>query len=1485
MTYGQGGGVYGSGRGVYGSLYVPDTGARKPKTYGLAPEYRYFTVDLMTNEILAEVPFRGVSYECALKAGGKFSGRIPLTAETDSMDLYNSTMPGNTALFIVRNGVCVWGGIIWARNYQFSSRDLAISASEFTSYFYHRKIWKTFNHQFGGTVTYTGAESQIWTQTRINFATNPWPTASGSTDNWLSRFSWTLTRDGSYAIFTNPTAGSASGRGYDIFGNYDLASPGTVTPWLTVPVRAGDQVTVSVLSTVSNGASVRINARMHDGAGNWLTTSGAMNGTYQSMVSGVEKRHAETFVAGYNGYIVFRVELNTATFAVGDTIKGRQMLIEKAATAGTYFDGNSGSGTNYRHSWAGTPYASASYHEDATIPNSGWTVILDNGSDVLPRGGSTVKLEFYEPDNFKYNGYYRVNFLPAPNSKRFSIVGGYAVADLVSAETQNLTWIVFRTKENHGYSDGDSVTITVTTENGVVNGSPRVITALVDAPDGPESNYFRILYAGTGWNTTLIPVDGTTARTLPAGTYEDVTVTVRQDAFDYIRTLIDATFADFVGTDFPNVYIEPGISWSLPVISKQAINGYAIVQTSEPHNIAPGQAIQVQDVDGIFDGEYEVTDTPAPDVLVYAQGGNYPLTTVAPIVTTITTVQMSEGVATLTTLAAHGLSVGQNVTIDIGDPYGDFSGTFEITAVPSTTTFKYDTGIATSYSSTTLSYASTTVAGDPVNEVTRVGVASNVVTLELKDPLVYSVGDSVVVANVNRDLQIAEKSLDAPNSKATVKTIVDHGLSVGDTVSISGLVDTASIISKTTTTSSVTMTTERPHNFRIGDSVTIRGTDLHKITNKVLYNNVATLTTAVNHNVSVGALISVIDLYDNATPISRGMLNNVATLTTAGPHNFQINDMITVSGLTDTYSVVSKEVVGGVVTLTTSIPHNILVGSKLTVSGVGVPFDGTEITVDSVTATRVTYKIDSKYWDEQKTAAARAGQNLYIPTDVPSSKAAGTITNTNSFYNGQFVVTAVTVNTVQFALSGEDQPTVTATGTNMNISAPSVFNGTYTVTARTNTTLSYARAARDVGSTAVPLAVNTEDVQPVISLNTIHDGAQTVTSITPNTFTFSQVMPSATTQAVVLEARKASIFNGTRTITEVPTTDRFAFALTGYSANVYEANESSPSYARATAIYNGTFTITAVDAVQNTISYAKTLQNYGSVPVLSRGRASVNPVVTISSFGPFPGNADIGMYYSYRGYTGINLEPAMYRGFELKSVGDALDSYSDNINGFEYRIDCAYDAETDSFTKTFVMLPINFPDPPATGEVAPISRYGADKLIFEYPGGNITEVTLDESAEEAATRFFATGETDLGADAGFNIGVASSQDLLTGKDGRIWPLLDASEQISGVDDKNELYAYAQRYLSEASPPYTRLSVELNGSIAPFVGDYKAGDWCSLILRDPFADMRLQSDLEPRKDVVVRKISSYEVRVPDGVTFPETVTLTLVAEWEVDKRGQ
>jgi hypothetical protein len=286
---------------------------------------------------------------------------------------------------------------------------------------------------------------------------------------------------------------------------------------------------------------------------------------------------------------------------------------------------------------------------------------------------------------------------------------------------------------------------------------------------------------------------------------------------------------------------------------------------------------------------------------------------------------------------------------------------------------------------------------------------------------------------------------------------------------------------------------------------------------------------------------------------------------------------------------------------------------------------------------------------------------------------------------------------------------------------------------------------------------------------------------------------------------------------------------------------------------------------------------------VASGTAVVKSTVDIGTYGPFPGNSDIDISYSTDAYSGKNVPNNPYRGFELRSVGEELDQYSDTVNGFEYRVDCdlVYIGDIPTFTRTFVLIPIDYPNPPAEGEVSPPSRYGADDLVFEYPG-SIIDVTMEESAEDAATRFFVVGNIpDLGEDISQPYAVASATDLLAAG----WPILDAEETRSDESEESALYAHAQRYLAESRPPISDIKVKVNGSLSPKIGEFVPGDWCSIIVEDEFVRMRLASDLEVRDTVIVRKIEGFKVSVPDTPSFPEETELLLVTEPEVDKIGQ
>lgn len=1240
----------------------------------IAPVYRYYVEDLISGKKLAELDFRGVSYKLALNSAGDFSGSLVVKDKENATNLYNATLPGVTALYILRNGVCVWGGIIWEREYVPEDKKLAVSASEFTSYLHHRKIWKTWNHEFGATVSY---------------------------------------------------------------------------------------------------------------------------------------------------------------------------------------------GTD------------------------GWRVDFDNGSSVLAKAGSTVKMEFYEVDNFKYNGYYRVADNPAPSKDVFYMKDGAGVADIIRQTRYNSTIVGVYTKENHGFNTGDVVGIRYTQlgDTFFPDGG-TVINRKITAVGGPNSNYFT--YTESAGPDSDMIAGGVASRPLPQRTYERVTVGVRQDTFDYVKSLIEGTFNDFVGTDFPNVYIEPGISKGLDIVSKRAFDGYNIVKTNGKHEIAVGQAVQIQDVGVGFDGEVEVLGVEEGDSIVYAGGGTLAATPVTITEANIGGVSADNGIVTVITSGAHGMFAGQNVNIDLSVRFPEVSGTYKILDTPATTQFRYDSGTGKSFYPEFLQNPFATVT--PTNrQIDGVSLYNNVATVSTKNPHGFSAGNTVNITSTQITTPVIESSLDGPGGRATFQTSKAHGYAVGTTVILTGLADTYSITNVENTTTSANYTTSVPHNLKVGDSVSISGVDKVNIVKKTISGNVATLTTDYPHNFPVSSSVNVENLYDTYSVTSYSITDNVATVTTSVPHNVAVNDEIAVGALPDYYQVITKAAVDGNVTLTTKVPHNVWEGAKIIVSGLGAPFDG-EVTVVSFTDQRIMYKADPKYITAYE-EAAKKGAKPPVQITVPEQRVVGepvSVILKDGYAVGDWKVSSVGSTTISFARGGNNYTKPSgAPSFSGKLAALSALNGRYTITSRTANTLSFSKTAQNSALVDVPQPVNDDDPQATVYASSPFAGTRVVTSVTARTFSTALLIPVgyASNKPVSLGVSRDSIFNGMYVVATVPSLDRFTVAMPGvYTNSMVEQSQGSQARAVST-LMNGSYTILSI-LDEHTFTFTKTLDsNIEYRQLQGVGKARVTPLAIVSTFGPFPGNADIQFVFPDNEYSGVNIEPNVYRGFELKTVGDALDEYANNINGFEYRIDCEYLEDEDRFIKKFIILPIDFPNPPGEGEVSPISRFGADKLVFEYPSGSITTFSMRESAEESATRFFALGENELGPDVGPYIGVASAEELLKGeRDGRRWPLLDASDSVDGIDDKNVLYAYAQRFLSELQPPFASFQITLNGSRSPFVGTYKPGDWCSIVVDDPWMQMRLSSDLEPRSDVLVRKIDSISISVPDGVTYPENVTVNLVAEWEVDKRG-
>jgi hypothetical protein len=87
-----------------------------------------------------------VSFTSVLNGAGTLSGSLLVTDKTQTyLNIWGATQPARTALYVERfsdggTPTLVWGGIVWARDYNSTTQHITLNASEFESYFDKRKI-------------------------------------------------------------------------------------------------------------------------------------------------------------------------------------------------------------------------------------------------------------------------------------------------------------------------------------------------------------------------------------------------------------------------------------------------------------------------------------------------------------------------------------------------------------------------------------------------------------------------------------------------------------------------------------------------------------------------------------------------------------------------------------------------------------------------------------------------------------------------------------------------------------------------------------------------------------------------------------------------------------------------------------------------------------------------------------------------------------------------------------------------------------------------------------------------------------------------------------------------------------------------------------------------------------------------------------------------------------------------------------------------
>ncbi|HEX2312556.1 MAG TPA: hypothetical protein VHJ17_02415 [Thermomonospora sp.] len=103
--------------------------------------YHYLVADLATGNVHDELPLRQVSFSTQLNEAGEFRGTLVLgDPRIGVREPHRVAEPGRTALYVTRDGVPVWGGVVWTVRYASADRTMELGAAGFLSYFDHRRV-------------------------------------------------------------------------------------------------------------------------------------------------------------------------------------------------------------------------------------------------------------------------------------------------------------------------------------------------------------------------------------------------------------------------------------------------------------------------------------------------------------------------------------------------------------------------------------------------------------------------------------------------------------------------------------------------------------------------------------------------------------------------------------------------------------------------------------------------------------------------------------------------------------------------------------------------------------------------------------------------------------------------------------------------------------------------------------------------------------------------------------------------------------------------------------------------------------------------------------------------------------------------------------------------------------------------------------------------------------------------------------------------
>lgn len=134
------------------------------------PEYQYIFADVLTKEKLGTLPLYGVSFSDYLAVdstkAGTFTGSIRMDdRQYSAKQILDWTVPGRTQLWIERDRVLKWAGLIWSQTYQSDGRSMQLSGQTFPSYL-STVQWLNDNYVLFNGNDYFGSVERPWNHLR-----------------------------------------------------------------------------------------------------------------------------------------------------------------------------------------------------------------------------------------------------------------------------------------------------------------------------------------------------------------------------------------------------------------------------------------------------------------------------------------------------------------------------------------------------------------------------------------------------------------------------------------------------------------------------------------------------------------------------------------------------------------------------------------------------------------------------------------------------------------------------------------------------------------------------------------------------------------------------------------------------------------------------------------------------------------------------------------------------------------------------------------------------------------------------------------------------------------------------------------------------------------------------------------------------------------------------------------------------------------------